>query len=139
MKIITVKPTIELEHKGKEGLLLRDGKVMYDDSWLHEDMLDKSIDNVDIVKATRGPLNRSKLIRKPVQVRGKNGKIFTRMQWVNPETGQVVAAPSHAKQEPNKNLHSSEDNDIENIKDSVDKFLHSIDREKKYELIESLS
>ena len=30
-------------------------------------------------------LDFAKLVKKPVQVRGKNGKVFTRMQWVNPE------------------------------------------------------
>ncbi|MMZ43540.1 hypothetical protein D1872_50960 [compost metagenome] len=29
-------------------------------------------------------LDFSKLVRKPVQVRGKDGKVFTRMQWVDP-------------------------------------------------------
>ncbi|AYP68557.1 hypothetical protein EalM132_00043 [Exiguobacterium phage vB_EalM-132] len=29
-------------------------------------------------------LNTAKLVRKPVQVKGKGGQVFTRMQWVNP-------------------------------------------------------
>lgn len=29
-------------------------------------------------------LNTAKLVRKPVQVKGKDGKTFTRMQWINP-------------------------------------------------------
>jgi hypothetical protein len=40
-------------------------------------------------------LNTSKLTRRPVQVRGKNGMTFTRMQWVNPwdaSTGHGVRA-----------------------------------------------
>lgn len=37
----------------------------------------------------KGTLNTSKLVRKPVQVRGKNGKIFTRMQWVDPHDASV--------------------------------------------------
>ena len=49
---------------------------------------------LDMEKGMR-TLNRGKLVRKPVQVRGKNGKIFTRMQWVDPSTGQPVAPKGH--------------------------------------------
>lgn len=41
---------------------------------------------IDLGKA----LNTSRLVKKPVQVHGKNGKIFTRMQWVHPVTDEVV-------------------------------------------------
>lgn len=53
---------------------------------------------IDLEKAmgTRGPLNTGKLVRRPVQVRGKNGKIFTRMQWVDPQTGQPAGGNGHA-------------------------------------------
>lgn len=44
-------------------------------------------------------LNRAKLVRRMVQVRGKNGKIFTRMQWVDPNTGQPVS-PKSGKKKP---------------------------------------
>lgn len=55
---------------------------------------------IDINKAFQGGggmhrLNTAKLIRRMVQVRGKNGKIFTRMQWVRPweaSTGHGVRA-----------------------------------------------
>lgn len=36
---------------------------------------------IDINKA----LNTAKLVKRAVQVRGKGGKVFTRMQWINPE------------------------------------------------------
>jgi hypothetical protein len=41
---------------------------------------------IDLGKA----LNTARLVKRPVQVRGKNGKIFTRMQWVHPVTDEVV-------------------------------------------------
>lgn len=37
---------------------------------------------IDLYKAI---MNFAKLVKKPVQVRGKNGQVFTRMQWVSPE------------------------------------------------------
>jgi hypothetical protein len=41
---------------------------------------------IDLGKA----FNTARLVKKPVQVHGKNGKIFTRMQWVYPATDEVV-------------------------------------------------
>jgi len=41
---------------------------------------------IDLGKA----LNTARLVKKPVQVHGKNGKIFTRMQWIHPVTDEVV-------------------------------------------------
>jgi hypothetical protein len=46
----------------------------------------------------KGKLNYGKLIRRAVQVRGKEGKVFTRMQWVDPETGQPVSKENNAQQ-----------------------------------------
>jgi hypothetical protein len=40
---------------------------------------------IDLEKA----INLSRLVKKPVQVRGTNGKVFTRMQWVDPTKGAV--------------------------------------------------
>lgn len=51
--------------------------------------------NLEKAAVNRGPLDTSKLVRKPVQVKGSNGKIFTRMQWVDPSTGKPVSE-SHA-------------------------------------------
>lgn len=47
---------------------------------------------IDLSKAT---LNTAKLVRRPVQVKGKNGKVFTRMQWVDPRTGEPVSHSGH--------------------------------------------
>lgn len=49
---------------------------------------DISLVLMDIEKSSKtgpqGKLNTSKLIKKPIQVVGKNGQTFTRMQWVKP-------------------------------------------------------
>lgn len=47
-----------------------------------------------------GTLNTSKLVKKPILVRGKDGKVFTRMQWVEP--GQAPGADKQKKKD-NKN------------------------------------
>jgi hypothetical protein len=60
---------------------------------------------IDLEKAV---LNRGKLVRKPVQVRGQNGKVFTRMQWVDPKSGQPVM-------ETHGGVHDHEKNRIENL------------------------
>lgn len=63
---------------------------------------------IDLDKA----LDTSKLVRKPVEVHGSNGKVFTRMQWVDPNTGQPVSesgkapeAPSQGKAESKTSFH----------------------------------
>ncbi|MNW28676.1 hypothetical protein D3C74_55070 [compost metagenome] len=47
---------------------------------------------IDMSKA----LNTAELVKKPVQVKGKMGKTFTRMQWVSTDTGQPVAESGHS-------------------------------------------
>ncbi|MDP4224890.1 MAG: hypothetical protein Q8910_00775 [Bacteroidota bacterium] len=49
-------------------------------------------------------LHKERLIRRPVQVRGKNGKIYTRMQWVDPRTG-MPANKTGASPEANPEAH----------------------------------
>lgn len=78
---IKAKRTVEKHHKSKEGLIMRNGKIVPDDRWLHPEVMRKSVPLIiDLSKA----FNFAKLVKKPVQVRGKNGKVFTRMQWVSP-------------------------------------------------------
>lgn len=45
---------------------------------------------IDIAKG----LDTSKLVKKPVQIRTKTGKVFTAMRWVDPNTGQMVKTPA---------------------------------------------
>lgn len=47
---------------------------------------------LDLIK---GYLNTGKLVKRQVQVHGHNGKVFSRMQWVDPNTGQPVVEQSH--------------------------------------------
>jgi hypothetical protein len=44
---------------------------------------------IDLTKGMGGRLNTAKLIRRMVMVRGKNGKVFRRMQWVRPWEGST--------------------------------------------------
>jgi GNAT superfamily N-acetyltransferase len=55
---------------------------------------------IDLEKA----LNRARLVRRPVQVRGKNGKVFTRMQWVDPRSGQPVMETDGGKHDHEKTM-----------------------------------
>jgi len=48
---------------------------------------------IDLFKA----IDMSKLVKKPVQVHGHNGHIFTRMQWVDPETGKPISEEHHGE------------------------------------------
>lgn len=63
------------------------------------------------IDLTKGNLNTSKLVKRAVQVRGKNGKIFTRMQWVDPKTG---LPPSKEK-----NINTEEEHNISATKKKV--------------------
>lgn len=54
-------------------------------------------DHLDISK---GVLNTAKLVKKPVLVRGENGKVHTRMQWVKPGEDPNSPKPSKSKEKP---------------------------------------
>ena len=57
----------------------------------------------NIPKLSKSELHKEKLIKKPVQVHGKDGKIFTRMQWVDPKTGKPVEHDHVVDSAPPKN------------------------------------
>jgi hypothetical protein len=44
-------------------------------------------------------LNTAKLVKKQVHVRGKDGKVFTRMQWVSPGEASTGYGTRHIGQE----------------------------------------
>lgn len=100
--------------KGTEGTMFtKDGKVIRNDLWLHPEVaneeqesehlrkvseflrskgmlgLRKSTIDIDLIKG-RGPISKAKLVRKMVTVKMKNGKTFTRMQWVDPNVVSQV-------------------------------------------------
>jgi hypothetical protein len=80
-------------------MLDKNGNKIYNDLWLHPWYNDEATGEVDkstplFIDLSKGQLNTSKLVRKPVQVKGQNGKVFTRMQWVDPKTGQPVSGSS---------------------------------------------
>ncbi|WP_206666509.1 hypothetical protein, partial [Xylella fastidiosa] len=86
------------------------GNPIKDDSWLHNDItnerqekeLNRKVNReyrtikvekslyIDLIKGSKTGrrLNTSKLVKRPVQVKGKNGKVHTRMQWVDPSMDQ---------------------------------------------------
>ncbi|MMZ43539.1 hypothetical protein D1872_50950 [compost metagenome] len=129
-KVIDAKRTVHNSHKGREGLLIsKDGETIYDDSWLHPEVFEegtksdtkeepkvaKSVPlapvddlvvllDLDLAKAM---LNRSKLVRKRVPVKGKGGKVFYRMQWVDPRV-EVPGAESTGKNESTYSHHEDE-------------------------------
>jgi len=49
-------------------------------------------------------MNTAQLVKKPVQVHGKMGKMFTRMQWVDPRTGQPVHEEHGGKEDAHHDL-----------------------------------
>lgn len=76
----------------------------------------------------KGRMNTAKLVKKPVQVRGKNGKIYTRMQWVDPRTGQPVSE-AHSHVEEDQPQHRTQ-------KEHIDHHVKKMSREDKYRHIE---
>jgi len=143
----TLKRTVPIKHSGKEGLIKEDnGHIIYDDSWLHPEINDpkwetdflrkvssmrgkgRKVDQLDksaslYIDLSKGRLHTEKLVRRPVQVRGKNGKIFTRMQWVDPETGQPVG-------------HHPVGNDSPTQKEHIDNFVNRMSKQEKYLALE---
>lgn len=78
---------------------------------------------VDLYKA----IDKAKLVKRAVQVKGKNGKTFTRMQWVDPNSGQTVMEHSHeGVDEHAKTVRSMEP---EHLKTAVDSYI-SKDKDK---------
>ena len=73
---------------------------------------------VDLQKA----INKGQLVKRAVQVRGKNGKIFTRMQWVSPDEAKAMSVrPS-----------SHEDVAEKTQKEHIDEHVKKMSREDKY-------
>lgn len=48
-------------------------------------------------------IDKAKLVQKEVQVRGKNGKIYTRKQWVRPDGSEPQTSEQGSKEQPQKN------------------------------------
>lgn len=79
-----------------------------------------------VLDLEKGRLNTSRLVKKPVTVRGKDGKVHTRMQWVKPG------------EDPTKERHSSQI-EQEVSKTKIPKFYnpYKILHEQKVEKVES--
>lgn len=44
-----------------------------------------------VIDISKGQINTAKLVKRAVQVKGKNGQVFTRMQWVDPHDKEAMA------------------------------------------------
>jgi hypothetical protein len=157
---VVLKRTVESpkEPASKEGLSPKG------DSWLHPEIFDeqyekstgraikalrdlgKSLFYIDIEKAGMRQLHKEKLIRRPVQVRGKNGRVFTRMQWVDPKTGMPVGEKPHKQEEWKPQSHplymestkptSDKDPKDMNREEYIDHHVRKVlSREQQYDMI----
>ncbi|MDP4224879.1 MAG: ParB/RepB/Spo0J family partition protein [Bacteroidota bacterium] len=94
---------------GTDPEKIKEAKSKYREVWKSVDTPEwfKSLFMVlDLNKAHQ--LHKEHLVRRAVQVRGRNGKVFTRMQWVDPNTGKPVANGKSAEQEEPKKNHAPE-------------------------------
>jgi hypothetical protein len=55
------------------------------------------------IDLNKGLANTAHLVKKPVQVHGKGGKTFTRMQWVDPNDNAPVMESHHHEEDPHLN------------------------------------
>ena len=84
---------------------------------------------VDLEKAV---LNTGKLVKKRVMVRGKNGKVYYRMQWVDPKTGKPADAHT-VTTEPVAEKGASAKHDVSTQKGFIDHHVSkNMSREEKY-------
>jgi hypothetical protein len=132
MQVIPIVQTNSNGNKGREGLVVDGDKVIHDDSWLHRDVMSeksiiaelpeqeravsKSNQDVDIVfvldlNLAKAMLNKSKLVKKRIPVKGKNGKVFYRMQWIDASAN--VPGAEHHKGETTFAHHEHEIRQIE--------------------------
>lgn len=100
--IVVPKRLVTMKKVGKEG------NYEGSDLWLHQDIINEPPTKIakglylDLEKSN---MNTSKLVKRAVEVHGKNGKVFTRMQWVDPRTGEPVTEDRH-KDDPENHKRS---------------------------------
>jgi hypothetical protein len=84
---------------GKDPDKVKEAKQKYRNTW-------KSVSlEIDLSKAM---LNKGKLIKRRVMVRGKNGKTFYRMQWIDPNDKKAMEATSSVQNNPTTFKHHEE-------------------------------
>lgn len=77
-------------------------------------------------------MDRGKLVKKPVQVRGKDGKVFTRMQWVDPRD----EVPHQTKRKIEHHVHLEAPTRPKNERSEfVDKYLKKMSKEAKQKMV----
>ena len=104
---------------------------------------------VDLLKnighaGPRGPLHKEKLIQRPVQVRGKDGKVYTRRQWVNPEQDipgiKHTISPQNPPEKGSKHVEHYVNNDVPHEgmtqKEAIDHHLKKMKPAEKDKLID---
>jgi hypothetical protein len=142
-----LKRTVPYKASSKEGLFKGKG-----DAWFHPEVFDEEYEHKTnkairrfsrnnrkviskcmelYIDLEKGRLNTAKLVKRPVQVRGKDGKIYTRMQWVDPHSGEPVNNQRSLKLENEK-----EQPKFRSQKEYIDHYVKNLSRDEKYHLID---
>lgn len=132
MKIHDTIRTVQNLHKGGEGLLVdKNGDLIYDDAWLHKDILsketvddpeleeflppnfrvsapiDKAVNLAFVLDLHKAMLHKGRLVKKLVPVKGKN-KTFYAHRWVDP-TEEMPAGTTNSPGNESTYLHHEKD------------------------------
>jgi hypothetical protein len=67
-----------------------------------------------VIDISKGRINTAKLVKRAVQVRGKGGQVFTRMQWVDPHDEQAMKN-SKAAPEGNHSTFAHHEKEVKEI------------------------
>lgn len=89
-----------------------------------------------IIDLEKAQLNRGKLVLRRVLVRGKDGKIFTRNQWVNPEQEQKQQRTSSNQQEEVNHRVQQEEPVQKTKKEHIDEFVKKMSTEDKQKFVD---
>lgn len=122
-----LKSSIKMKHVGKVGLLKdKEGKTIHDDSWYHADLDDdldiemsrfisskystKKVTKSLIIDLEKGrTLDKTKLVKKKVPIKGKDGKIHYGYRWVDPNADTPSSNNISTQQElPENKFETSE-------------------------------
>jgi len=152
---IKIKRTVDNACLGREGLTVDGDQVIHDDRWLHPEVLtEKSVINEDrsdayglskseavmdlayVIDLSKAMLNKGKLIKKRVPVKGKGGKVFYRMQWVDPHVN-VPGAEHTGKGESTYAHHEAEVPTLERAQSNKFPVVHHPTKDLKYSGIQN--
>jgi len=92
---------------------------------------------IDVVKGEEGKsigprrLHKERLVRRMVQVKGKNGGTYSRMQWVDPR-GDTPSQKHSSTESDTKDAHPHDSD----LKDQVHKLVSKMSKEEKYQWLD---